>query len=184
MDNLKSIVIAQIKKTSQEIEAAKAEAVKQTEEEQRKAAAEREIYLKSAELLFNHRRDIVENSGVRKILEFIVQCLNSSDEDFSSLKESVLKMINENPHNSADKNTQFFVVSDSFCDSGDYHIYIKIDGCSDYLMDISSSDSDDNDFLCINRSLYNHRKNSFLNYVDNSKSIVHIQQIINFLMTD
>lgn len=179
MDDLKSVVTAQIEKTNQEIEAAKAEAAKKAEAEEKRKAAEREICLKSTELTFNHRRDIVENSGVREVLEFVVQCLNSSDKAFSLLKESVLKMINNNPHNSADKNTLFSISNDSFNDNDRYHIYIEISNCHEYLMDVDCSDEDD--LICMNRYLYGHQKNTFL---EEFNSKVMAQQVVVFLMTD
>jgi len=175
MNDLKSIVVEQIKLIKHE-EVRKAEAKKQAEaEEQRKAIKEESLW-KEAEKTFNYRKKIIEGSKIREVLEFIVQCLNSSDEDFSLLKKSVLKMINENQQYSFDENTRFYVRNSSFSGNKDYYIYIKINDCTERLISISYSD----DLIFINRCLFHYLKSAKL---ENDKEKM-VQQVVNFLITD
>lgn len=111
----------------------------------------------------NHQKDILETLEIVDILESIVEDLN--EEESAELKDAVLELINSDP---------IFFISEENDSSENYHIYIKFDDCSDYLLNLYFEEGS----IFMKRYLNDHRKKL---YWESCESIA--LEIMNFLMS-
>lgn len=110
--DLRNILISQIKQSAADNAEKERREQEELEKKSAQQAKEREAYEKKLQEQFLSDKQLLEETGYPDILRLIAACLESKDPEFLPLKEKIIKILTDNPHNQiADKRNIHFSVS-------------------------------------------------------------------------
>ncbi len=184
--NINTIITDQIEKSRREEETRKAEEKRQKKAEEQceaeKVEKERK-YLEELKTTFNHHKEIIEGSGVRQILETIVQGLNSSDQDYSPLRDRLVELILFNYRNSIREKSPFHITT-PYSSGKSYMIYVSFYREDNTILPFFQVSCRHDNTIFVSMILYQLHKSMDLpiNLLNERELLVEL--VINFLMTD
>jgi len=181
--SINDVIIDQIKTAKLAEEKRKADKKRQEEVEEQKKAEAIEIKRKELEKEFNFLKEKIENSGIRQILEIISFGLSSSDENFSLLKNRIIKIVRDDSPRPIGPTAIFSVSEPSFF-NGDRHYYISFyysyAGHRSEIFRIYNNNNNSKHFG-FDMNFFQHTKDAEFTSEDKESMA---KEIINFLMID
>lgn len=174
MSSLRDVAVAQIQRSAAENAEKERKRQEVIQREAEQEARDQQAYEKELQKQFLHDQKLL--AGCLNILKFIAASLEK-DLDFSPLRDKIIKIITDNPHNNIREDIRFSVVSSP---EPPYRILFEVFWYPKHYT-ILFTGTNRNDNLHLDMDLFRHRGS--INIPFKFKENEAVTEIIKFLMT-